>query len=82
VSRASAGKRERERARKEKAEAKATRRLERSVTTPEPDPLPSVDEEELLAELAELHTRFEDGNLDYEDFAAARDGLTRRLRVH
>jgi hypothetical protein len=83
MSPASADKRQREKTRKEKAEAKAARRLERSAATPEPgpDPLPPVDEEALLAELAEIHTRFEDGDLDYDDFAAAKDGLTRRLRV-
>jgi len=79
----SAGKRQREKARREKAEAKASRRLERSAATPEPepDPLPPVDEEALLTELAELHTRFEAGDLDYDDFAAAKDDLTQRLRV-
>lgn len=83
MSPASAEKRQREKTRKEKAEAKVARRLERSAATPEPDPdpLPPVDEEALLAELAELHTRFEDGDLDYDDFAAAKDGLTQRLRV-
>lgn len=83
MSPASAGKRQREKARKEKAEAKAARRLERSAATPDPGPgpLPPVDEEALLAELAELHTRFEDGDLDYDDFAAAKDDVTRRLRV-
>jgi|RhiMetdeSRZDD1v2_1073273.scaffolds.fasta_scaffold373678_2 hypothetical protein len=81
MSPASAGKRQREKARREKAEAKAARRLERSAAAPDPDPLPPVDEEALLAELAELHTRFEDGDLDYDDFAAAKDGVTRRLQV-
>lgn len=83
MSPASAGKRQREKARKEKAAAKVSRRLERSAATrhPDPDPLPPVDEEALLAELAELHSRFEDGHLDYDDFAAAKDDVTRRLRV-
>ena len=84
MSPASAGKRQREKARREKAEAKATRRLERSAATEpdrDPDPLPPLDEEALLAELAELHTRFEDGDLDYDDFVAAKDDVTRRLRV-
>jgi hypothetical protein len=82
MSPASAGKRQREKARKERAEAKAARRLERSAAPdPNPDPLPPVDEAALLAELAELHTRFEDGELDYDDFAAAKDDVTRRLRV-
>jgi hypothetical protein len=83
VSPASAGKRQREKARKDRAQAKASRRLERRAATPDPvaDPLPPVDEEALLAELAELHTRFEDGQLDYDDFAAAKDDVTRRLRV-
>jgi hypothetical protein len=36
----------------------------------------------LLAEQAELHTRFEDGSLDYDDFAVAVDDLTRCLWVH
>lgn len=83
MSPASAGKRQREKARMEKAQAKAARRLERSADTPDPEPdqLPPVDEEALLAELAEIHTRFEDGDLDYDDFAAAKEDVTRRLRV-
>lgn len=83
MSHVSAGKRQREKARREKAEAKASRKLDRMAATPEPDPdpLPPVDEEALLAELAALHTRFEDGDLDFDDFAAAKDDLTRRLRV-
>lgn len=85
MSPASAGKRQREKARMEKAAEKAARRLERNAATPDPDadaaPLSPVDEEALLAELADLHTRFEDGDLDYDSFAAAKDDVTRRLRV-
>jgi hypothetical protein len=85
VSPASAGKRQREKARKDKADAKAARRFERSAAAPDPDadpgPRPPVDEEALIAELAELHKRFEDGELEYDDFAAAKDDVTRRLRV-
>lgn len=83
MSRASAGKLQREKARREKAQAKASRRLERTAATLDPDPeqLAPVDEEALLAELAELHSRFEDGNLSYDDFVVAKDDVTRRLRV-
>ncbi|HEU5148898.1 MAG TPA: hypothetical protein VFU19_00285 [Iamia sp.] len=81
MSAASFAKRQREKAKKEKAEEKAQRRLERAAAEPEVEVRPPVDEGALLEELAALHARFEDGGLDYEDFAAAKEDITRRLHV-
>jgi hypothetical protein len=83
VSRASAAKRQREKDRKERAEVKAARRAERGATppSPRPDRLAPADQTALLAELADLHTRFEDGDVGYDDFTAAKDDITRRLQV-
>jgi hypothetical protein len=81
VSRPSAAKRQREKDRRERAEAKAARRLERGAAAPESDdaPVSAADEAALLAALAEVHARFDDGDLDYDDFVAAKDDITRRL---
>lgn len=82
----SIGKRQREKARQEKAAAKAARRAERAASADEaPDAdaeaRPPVDEGALLAELADLHRRFDDGDIDFDDFTAAKDEITRKLQV-
>lgn len=84
MSQASFAKRQREKERREKAEAKAVRRAERkdtSSTDERPPPLPAADEGALLAELAALHARFDEGEMDFEDFAAAKEQITQRLQV-
>lgn len=79
MSQASFAKRQREKERKEKAEAKAARRAERQASTDEVAPAPPVDESALLAELAELHRRFDEGDIVFDDFAVAKERITQRL---
>jgi hypothetical protein len=83
VSQASFAKRQREKDRKEKAAAKAERRAERQANADsgEGSTQPPVDEAALLTELASLHDRFERGDIDFEDFSAAKDEITQRLQV-
>lgn len=80
MSQASFAKREREKARQEKAAAKAARRQERSqAPAEEPAPGPPVDEDALVAELAALHARYDDGDIEFEDFITAKESITQRL---
>ena len=80
MSQASFAKREREKARQEKAAAKAARRQERSqAPVEEPAPRPPVDEDALIAELAALHARYDDGDIEFEDFITAKESITQRL---
>ena len=83
MSQASFAKRQREKERKEKAAAKAARRAERQASTDDEAaaPSPPVDEGALIAQLAALHAKFEDGDIDFEDFTAAKDEITQRLQV-
>mgnify|MGYP001819525753 CR=1 FL=1 len=83
MSQESFAKRQREKARKEKAAAKAAKRAERAtepeeseeVDAPEP-----VDETKLLAELADLHQRFEDDKINFDDFSEAKDEIVQKLQ--
>ncbi|MEZ5237777.1 MAG: hypothetical protein R2716_02065 [Microthrixaceae bacterium] len=83
MSQESFGKRQREKARKEKAAAKAARRAERNATAEDTDasdaPAP-VDEQLLLAELADLHARFDNDAIGFEDFSAAKEEIVQRLQ--
>ncbi len=82
MSQASFAKRQREKARKEKAAAKVERRAERQASADEAvPPAPQGDENALLADLADLHARFADGDMDFDDFSAAKEEITRRLQV-
>jgi hypothetical protein len=44
-------------------------------------PPESVDEEALLAELAQLHTDFDNEKITFDDFEARREELLSKLRV-
>jgi hypothetical protein len=81
MSQASFAKRQREKARQEKAAAKAERRAERQASAESADTptQPPVEESALLEELAALHARYDNGDIDLEDFLAAKDDLTQRL---
>ncbi len=77
------GKRQREKARKEKAASKAARRAERIANAEEAevvDSAPPRDEQALIAELADLHERFDEGTVDFEEFAAAKEELVQKLQ--
>ena len=83
MSQASFAKRQREKAKKEKAAAKFQRRVERSEAPDEPEAPagPPVDESALIAELASLHARFENDEIEFEDFAKAKEEITSRLAM-
>jgi hypothetical protein len=75
-------KQQREKARREKAAAKWARREERRNTPDEAQPTtPPADQAQLLAQLADLHARFDAGTITFDDFTAAKDDLTRQLSV-
>lgn len=74
-------KQQREKARREKAAAKFARRVERkeaAATSPDGAAEP-IDEAAVLAELAELHQRFEAEAISFDDFTAAKEALIERL---
>lgn len=79
------GKLQRDRDKQAKARAKVERRAARSEASErdeeEESPPPEVDQATILAQLAELHAAFDDGNLDLEAFEARRDELTSMLRI-
>ena len=75
-------KQQREKARREKAAAKWARREERRNAADEAQPsAPPADQAQLVAQLADLHARFDAGTIDFEDFTVAKDELTRQLLV-
>lgn len=82
MSQARFNKRDRERTRREKANAKADRRAERKRENDTPRPTTSPEEQQaLLAELADLHARFEADEIPIDDFLAARAALTEQLDI-
>ena len=83
MSRASSQKNAREKARREKAAAKRERRAASAVeaagsSAVEP---PSGDQRKVLAELAELHERYEGGRIDFDDFENSKRDLLEQLDV-
>jgi len=82
VSQARFQKQQREKARRERAAAKWARKEERREQKAEPTAATSSDDQAaLLADLATLHERFDKGELELDDFLAAKDDLTQRLAV-
>ena len=74
-------KQQREKARREKAAAKFAKRAERkeaAASSPD-DAAEPIDEAAVLAELADLHQRFEAEAITFEDFTAAKEELIERL---
>jgi hypothetical protein len=75
-------KQQREKARKEKAAAKEARREERrSAEGSADDPVDAADQDVVLAELADLHQRYEAGQVEFEEFLEAKEELTARLDI-
>ena len=75
-------KRHRELARRDKAIAKAARRDERkNEEANATSDTPVVDQEAVLAQLAALHAKFDDDQIPFEEFEAARQELIERLNV-
>jgi hypothetical protein len=88
--RESADRRQRERAKQQKANAKRERRLNKNAAPEEgegdePDapesPVEKVDEEQLLAELAQLHAAFDNDEISFDDFELRREDLLSKLQV-
>jgi hypothetical protein len=78
------GKLQRDRDKQAKAQAKLERRAQRAEHSDAEDadaPAVDVDQATVLAQLAELHAAFDDGQIKLEDFEARRDELTSQLRV-
>ena len=81
MSQANFQKQQREKARRERAAAKFARKVERNnATAPEPVG-PARAQAEVLAELAELHERFDAGDLEFEDFELSKQQLMEQLNV-
>lgn len=79
-SKASYERRMRETAKKERADAKRERRLTRSDDPSGPgEAAPEIDENALLAELAELHAAFDREEMEFEEFEEKRDLLIAQL---
>jgi hypothetical protein len=80
VSQARFQKQQREKARQERAAAKAARRVERD-NAPPAEAEPQRDQAAVLADLAALHQRFDDGLITFDDFEAAKLELTAQLDI-
>jgi hypothetical protein len=91
VSSAGRAKRDREKAKQERAALKRAKRQDAAASADSPDAAdeadgarvtgPPASQEQVLAQLATLHQRFDDGALDFEDFEAAKNELMSRLNV-
>lgn len=82
MSQARHAKRDREKARMERAAEKRARRIERNDARQDSSPAEQVsssDQDALLAELAALHQRFQDGAMTFEAFEEARDEVVEKL---
>jgi hypothetical protein len=78
-------KRMREKAKQEKAAAKRARRAERAeaalATSEEPADDDVPEQEDVIAQLAKLHERFDDDRIDFDTFQEEKQELIAQLRV-
>jgi len=84
MSQAKFQKQQREKARREKAAAKFARRDERKAAQEEAAnvaPTSPAEEAATLAELADLHARYDAGEVSFEDFEASRTELSGRFNI-
>lgn len=76
------GKRDREMAKAAKARAKRERRDSRSELEPEPKPeLVGASAAELVEQLRDLHTAYDDGRIAFEDFDEQKSELTDQIAI-
>lgn len=78
------GKMQRDREKQARARAKQERRAaggSKDGDVEEVAPAPAVDQEAVLAALAQLHAAYDAGDVSLEDFETRREALTRSLRV-
>ena len=82
MSRPGLHKRDREKAKRERAAEKAARREDRrNSADPAPEPMSAEAQAVVVAELAELHRRFDADEIAFEEFDEARRALTAQLEV-
>jgi hypothetical protein len=85
MSQAKMQKRQREKAQRERAAAKrerrATKAAEGGESTDDGDAAPVQPQGEVLAQLAALHQRFADDQIDFDTFEAAKAELLAQLDV-
>ncbi len=85
MSQASFQKRMREKARQEKAALKQQRKQERAAAaaeaSDEDDPGESVPQEQVLAQLEQLHKQFADDQIEFEDFEERKQELMAQLNI-
>ena len=92
MSSAGRAKRDREKAKQERAAIKRAKRQSDGAASDSADSDddaetaarvtgPPASQEQVLAQIAALHQRFDDGALDFEDFEAAKNELMSRLNV-
>lgn len=78
-------KRMREKARQEKAQAKRQRKDERAAEAAAgadaADDVPAASEPDVLAELADLHRRFDAEDIDFDEFEQRKHDLLAQLDV-
>ncbi len=70
---------QRERAKKAKAAAKRERRA--TIAAEGAEPAPQEDPETIIAQLADLHLRYEEGTIALDEFAARQEELRSRLAI-
>jgi hypothetical protein len=79
------GKLQRDRDKQAKQKAKQERRAERAEHDDEPEETPEaapvVDQSKILAQLADLHAAFDDGQISFDDFETRREELTNQLQI-
>jgi hypothetical protein len=82
VSQARFQKQQREKARQEKAAAKRNRKAARAESADgDADQAEVAPQERVLADLAALHARFEDGGMDFDEFEELKRDLLAQLDV-
>ena len=77
-------KRMREQAKRERQEAKKQRKAERDAAAEEgedADAQPQEDQQQLMAELAELHRRYDDEEISLEELEEKRAEITERMTI-
>lgn len=70
---------QRERDKREKAAAKRERRA--SLAAEAAEPPPQEDPEAIIAQLAALHLRYEEGTIALDEFAARQEELRSKLSI-
>lgn len=75
-------KRMREQAKRERQEAKKQRKAERDAAAEEGEPVEEQqDQEQLMAELAELHRRYDDEEISLEELEERRAEITEQMTI-